>query len=396
MGKFGPGLVVTAAFIGPGTITTATVAGANFGFALVWAVLFSVFTAIVLQEMSARLGLVAREGLAEALRNNISSAALRWPVLLIIVVAIGIGNAAYQSGNLTGAAIGASHLVGVSHEILVIATAVFASALLFLGRYKYLEIVLIVLVATMSLVFLLTVILAPPSPAAFFAGLVPSMPDESTLIVIALVGTTVVPYNLFLHASIVREKWGDQTDLQRSLKEARVDTVVSILIGGAITLAILTTSAMAFYGNDIAVTGATLAKQLEPTLGSNSRYLVAAGLMAAGATSVMTAPLAAAYAVRGVFGWRGSETSASFRAIWIAVMLAGIIFALIGTSPVTLILLAQSANALILPIVAIALVWVVNQPGMGLFKNAIVLNVCAAVVICITLGLGGFRIYGMF
>ena len=95
---FGPGLLVTAAFIGPGTVTTASVAGAQFGFALVWAVGFSVFATLVLQEMAARLGVIARSGLGEALRTVIQTPLLRITLPLLVVIGIGGGNAAFEMG----------------------------------------------------------------------------------------------------------------------------------------------------------------------------------------------------------------------------------------------------------------------------------------------------------
>ena len=98
-GKFGPGILVTAAFIGPGTVTTASIAGANYGFALLWALVFSVLATIVLQEMSARLALVTRQGLAQALRNTYRESWLGSASVLLVVAAVGIGNAAYQTGN---------------------------------------------------------------------------------------------------------------------------------------------------------------------------------------------------------------------------------------------------------------------------------------------------------
>ena len=104
--RFGPGILVAAAFIGPGTITTASIAGAQFGFALLWALLFSALATFLLQEMTARLALVTRQGLAEALRATYRGTWLGTAAVILVVAAVGIGNAAYQTGNITGAAMG--------------------------------------------------------------------------------------------------------------------------------------------------------------------------------------------------------------------------------------------------------------------------------------------------
>jgi len=116
LNKFGPGLLVTAAFIGPGTITTASKDGASFGFALLWTVLFATAATIVFQEMSARLGLVTRQGLGEAIHTTFEHKAIRWACCGLVAAAIGFGNAAYETGNITGAAIGLSVLSNVSTQ----------------------------------------------------------------------------------------------------------------------------------------------------------------------------------------------------------------------------------------------------------------------------------------
>ncbi len=113
MRRFGPGLVVAAAFIGPGTITTASVAGAQFGFSLLWAIVFAVVATLVLQEMSARLGLISGQGLAEALRSTFNQPVLGGAATALVIVAIGFGNAAYEAGNILGAAMGLEVLSAV-------------------------------------------------------------------------------------------------------------------------------------------------------------------------------------------------------------------------------------------------------------------------------------------
>ena len=104
LSNLGPGIIVTAAFVGPGTIATATHAGANYGFSLLWALLFSIAATIILQEMAARLGLVTRKGLGEAIRDILPRGPLKSISIALVVVAIGFGNAAFQTGNISGAA----------------------------------------------------------------------------------------------------------------------------------------------------------------------------------------------------------------------------------------------------------------------------------------------------
>ena len=389
--KPGPGFLVTAAFIGPGTITTASSAGAGYGLALGWALLLSVIMTLVFQDMSLRLGLVRRIGVSAALRDALHSQWLRWPVLALVVVAIGVGNAAYQTGNLLGAVIGAETLTGLPAPALVIGIAVIASALLASGVYRLIESVLVLLVLVMSLVFIIAMFLKPPSAADVISGLVPSLPDGATLTVLALIGTTVVPYNLFLYANIVQQRWTKETDLKDALPAARTDLAISVGIGALITFAILATAAVSLSGE---VNAASFATQLEPVLGDFAGILVASGLLAAGLTSAITAPLAAGYAVCGAFQWSTEMTDNRFRAVWIIVMLSGCGFALAQSQPVAAILVAQAANAIILPLIAIALVWLMNQGSLGEYRNRWLANTAGGLLILVTLFLGGTRLFG--
>ena len=110
--NIGPGPLVAAAFIGPGTVTLCTIACVDFGYALLWAMLLSVFATIILQEMSARLGVITQKGLSETIRGEIKSPAIRTIIIILILSAIVIGNAAYEAGNISGGALGVKTLFG--------------------------------------------------------------------------------------------------------------------------------------------------------------------------------------------------------------------------------------------------------------------------------------------
>ncbi len=388
--RFGPGLLVTAAFIGPGTITTASAAGAGFGFALLWALVFSVLATAVLQEMAARLGLVTREGLAQAMRSTFSNPWLGKGSVLLVVAAIGFGNAAYEAGNIAGAALAANNAIGLNPAIASIATGVLAAALLYSGRYGVLEKALIALVLVMCVVFLLTAFMVRPSITDMVqAVLRPSLPAGGAMMALGLIGTTVVPYNLFLHANAVCEKWGPEVPARRAIRESRWDTGVSVGIGGLITLSILSTAAAAFFQTGVAFSGESMALQLEPLLGASARYIFAAGLLASGLTSAITAPLAAAYAVCGALGWGTQLKDTRFRLVWLTVLLCGTVFAAVGTRPLAAILFAQVANGFLLPIVAVFLLVVMNRRDLlADHCNGAVANLLGGAVVLVALGLG--------
>ena len=397
MRRFGPGLLVTAAFIGPGSIATASVAGANFGFVLLWALLFSLLATVVLQEMAARLGLVSSSGLAQALRTTFNHPTVNRAAVALVVAAIGIGNAAYEAGNISGAALGLQSITDLSAPVCAVVLGVIASVLLGSSGYKLLEPILIILVLIMSCVFVVTMIAIDVDYSGLVKGLlVPSLPTGSMLTVIALIGTTVVPYNLFLHSNLVQEKWRG-VDLDIALSESRTDTIVSIGLGGLITLAVMSTSAVAFFDTGREFSSTSIATQLEPILGTSANLFFAFGLMAAGLTSAITAPLAAAYAVSGAMGWPSDYTDRRFRAVWLTVLIIGTTFAAIGTKPIAAILFAQAANGLLLPVVAVFLLIIMNRGDLlGDYRNTWKANVVGGMVVITVAALGIFNLIKLF
>ena len=394
MRRFGPGMLVAAAFIGPGTVTTASIAGANFGFVLMWALLLSIIVTFVLQEMSSRLGIVSGLGLSEALRSSINNHFLKAFLMILIVSALGIGNAAFEVGNITGAAIGLSQIGNLSISSSVLIVGILVLILLGTRIFKMLEQILTVLVVIMSLLFLLTMITIEIDYSKLLRGLfIPTVTASSLLTIMALIGTTVVPYNLFLHADASKRKWKDQ-ELNQALNNSRADTAISIGLGGLITLAIMSTSAVAFFGSSMEISSENLARQLEPILGSYSSYIFNFGLFVAGITSAVTAPLAASIAVTEALGWKNDPSSFRFKLVWIIILLIGVLFAYFGTKPLQAILFAQATNALLLPFLALFLFYVVNNSRlMGSHKNTITINMIALIIIMAVVLLSSYKIF---
>ena len=396
--RLGPGLLVTAAFIGPGTITTASVAGANFGFALIWTLLFSVIATILLQSMAARLGVATGHDLASALRTTIQTPVFKALAAILVISAIGIGSAAYEAGNLTGASLGLQEIVpSVSPLLWTPLIAILSAVLLYTGKHKVIEGALIVLVVLMSIVFISTLVMAAPSLTAILKGFIPSLPDESITTVLALIGTTIVPYNLFLHSGVLAEKHDKNKDMQKVIKETNLDTGISITLGGVITLAILSTASVAFYGTEAGkISAANMAVQLEPLLGSMAHYFFALGLCAAGLTSAITAPLAGAYAVCGMLGWSTQMSNTRFKLVAITILLFGAFVASLGLDPVAVIIFAQAANGLLLPIVTTYLVWLVNQKTvMGDYTNSMLVNLVTIPVLVLIFGLSSIKLFSL-
>jgi manganese transport protein len=356
--SFGPGFLVAAAFIGPGTVTTCTLAGANFGFALIFSLLFAVLTTLILQEMTGRLSLASGKDLGQSLRQVPQN---RWTKALFVLLtlsSITIGCAAYEAGNIIGGSLGLEMITGIPQKIWVVFISLAAVFLLGQKKYRMVERFLIVLVFLMSASFLATAIIMKPDIGAVLRGFLPSFPDNSLFLVLALVGTTVVPYNLFLHSSAVKEKW---RSIER-LKDVRKDLVISISLGGLISISIVITSAMAFYAKGIAIeSSAQMASQLQPLFGSVANALFGIGFFAAGISSAVTAPYAAAFATSGALGWQEGQKSKRFHAVWLGVILVGLSVSLFNFSPIVVIVFAQVTNGLVLPVASIFLLIVLNS-----------------------------------
>lgn len=390
--NIGPGSLVAAAFIGPGTVTVCTIAGVKFGFSLLWAMIISVLITVVFQEMSARLGVVTGRSLAELVKTEIKSPVVNLLLTVLILTAIVLGNSAYQAGNISGAVLGLSvfsevyelNVLGLSVNMFSVLIGAIAFFLLYLGNYKTLEKSMICLVILMSISFVIAAVLTKPNMLSIVKSVFAfKTPNNSLLTVIALIGTTVVPYNLFLHSALVKEKWQNKSNL----KSAQIDTVVAVVFGGLVSMSIIITAAsVQLKGVENA---SDLALGLAPVYGAEAKYVLALGLFAAGITSAVTAPLAAAFVACGCLGWSSKIKSSKFRMVWMIVLLIGVVFASMGIKPVKIITIAQITNGLLLPVIAILLIWMMNRrPILGIDVNSKIQNLLSIALLVFVVFLG--------
>jgi len=392
--SFGPGFLVTAAFIGPGTVTSCSIAGANFGYALIFALVFATITTLILQEMTGRLSLASGDDLAQSLRCLSKTPLAKIFFIILTLSSITFGCAAYEAGNIIGASLGLEIVTSIPQKIWVIVISIAAILLLNQKKYRLIEKFLIFLVFFMSLSFLATLIIVKPDFPSILKGMIPSFPKNSLYIVLALVGTTVVPYNLFLHSSAVKQKWNSKADL----KNVKKDLLFSICLGGLISASIVVTSAVTFYKSGITLEkGLQMAEQLRPLFGPVTNILFGLGFFAAGMSSSITAPYAAAFASSGILGWKGGSNSKGFRAVWLGIILIGFIVSLSNFNPLTVIIFAQVANGLVLPVASIFLIIVLNnRQKMGSLVNNLKQNIFGGLIVLIVSALGLWNILRIF
>ena len=351
--RTGTSSLVVAAFVGPGTVLTCASAGVDFGYALGWVLVFATIAAFVLQSYTASTGILARRGLGEAIRAELNDRRVRHGATALVVLGLWIGCAAFELGNLIGAASGITALLDLSFDLRwLVAGLSLCAALILLLDLRVLIRVFGALVIAMSALFLVGLALAPIDWSAALTGLVvPRVPDGGLVRVLALVGTTVVTYNLFLHPSAAKAYWTD-TDREDAWRGELRGMALFLPIGGLVSFSILAAGAtLSGTTSDVGDVGA-FASLLEPVAGSFASVCFGLGLFAAGLTSSLTAPLAAAAGICEVFGWSSDPNSWSYRVVWGSVLTTGFVLGLVGWSPLPAIVAAQAANGLLLPLIA--------------------------------------------
>lgn len=374
--------ILSAAFIGPGTITTAAKAGANFQFDLLWALVFSTIACLVLQEAAARLSIVSNRSLGTAIAETFGEVKGGWMVFTLIIGAIIIGSAAYQTGNLLGGSEGILLLSNFSTVQIIIVLGILAGLALLFPSIQVLARGLGFLVVLMGFAFITTAILIKPDASAIFSGsFIPQMPEGSGLLILGLIGTTVVPYNIFLGSGLA--------DKTQTIKEMRFGISIAILLGGLTSMAVLIVGSSIDGEFTYAALGQTLGNKLGPW----AIWFFGFGLFAAGFSSSITAPLASAITARDLFQHknpkRWAQNGIYFKAIWALVLITGVGFGLAGFKPIPAIIAAQALNGLILPFISIFLWFAINNSKlMGENKNSNFQNILFGSIVWVSLVLG--------
>lgn len=392
----GPGVMVAAAFVGPGTVTTASVAGASSGVSLLWAVAISVLATIVLQELSIRSALSTNQDLAPLIRQFGHDRGWGVPIALLILCSVGLGNAAYQSGNLAGAAMGLSGATPVRFIHAVLVTGSLAAGLILVDRYRLLERAMLILVGLMTCLLTGLAVACLPELITAHRQVVSNVHAFDATVVLALIGTTVVPYNLFLHATAVRHRWSGIA-LADALRQARIESAGAIIVGGMVTAAIMIVATVVIAGDNSRPALEALQVGIDQRFPDIGRWAMGAGLFAAGLTSAIAAPVAAGWAVCGVMGWNTSSGSKAFKGVALMVLAVGMLFAIFAARPVALIVLAQATNAVLLPLVALVLLAIVNSPLIPHdYRNGWPQNLIVTGVIGVVLLLAATKLLSVF
>lgn len=381
--------IVSAAFIGPGTVTTATKAGANFQFDLLWALVFSTFACLLLQEASARITINSGLNLGQAIAKQFEGKSSKTLVLLLVIGAIIIGSAAYETGNILGSIAGLTLVFDIPQKLLVVVIGVLAFFALSFKSIQTIARILGGIVFFMGIAFFTTAIqLNPPITEILKGSFIPSIPETegAGLLVLGIIGTTVVPYDLFLGSGVLNKK--------QTISDMRFGLSVAVILGGIISMAIMTVGTII----TTEFTYETLAQALTYKIGPYAVYIFGFGMFAAGFSSAITAPLASAITAQSLFEEKSKEKWKTqgiyFRSVYLGVLIVGLVFGLAEVKPIPVIILAQALNGLILPFISIFLIYVINDPVlMGKENtNGWLSNILMTIVMWVTMIMGTISI----
>ncbi len=375
--------IISAAFIGPGTVTTAAAAGSGFGYNLIWALIFSTVACFVLQEASARLTTVSGLNLGQAMKQEFSGTIQGKGVTWLALIAILSGCIAFETGNIMGAVAGVQLIAEIPAHWIALLTGLIAALILWFGSISQIAKILGSVVALMGLCFAGTALLMRHSLTDLLtSAFIPSVPAGAEILVLGLIGTTVVPYNIFLGSGLKHTQ---------TSSEMRLSLMIAIGLGGLISIAVLLTGT--------AVSGSFtfdgLSDALSDQLGGWAGWMLAAGLLGAGLSSTLTAALAASVTAKSILrneenrkDW--DETGFRFRSIWIAVLAIGLFFGILGLQPVPVIILAQALNGIILPVIAIILFLLMNNDNVlpASYQNGLLYNIFTGIVVYTTVLIG--------
>ncbi|MBI4840851.1 MAG: Nramp family divalent metal transporter [candidate division NC10 bacterium] len=385
----GPGIITASVDQDAGGITTYSVAGAQYGYSLLWSLPFIVVALAVIQEMGTRMGVVTGRGLADLIRERFG---LR--ITLLCMAILVLANLANTASEFAGVA-ASLEIFRISRHWSVPLTALFVFGLVIQGTYRAVERIFLV-ASAVYVVYVVSALLAQPPWGAILSQTVrPSFSLQGGYLVtlITIVGTTIAPWmQFYLQSSIV-----DKGVRLRDLRWARLDAYVGSLVAGLIAFFIIVACGATLFPNGVRVeTARDAALALEPFAGHYATILFAFGLLNASIFSAAILPLSTAYAVCEALGWetgvdRRPREAPGFFIIYTLMIVLGAAPVLLPRAPLVAIMFwSQTLNGLLLPLVLLVMLTLINDPEiMGHHVNSVPFNLVAwgtaAVMIALSL-----------
>ncbi|WP_395046633.1 Nramp family divalent metal transporter [Flavobacterium sp.] len=395
---FGPAYLVSVGYMDPGNWATDLAGGSQFGYALIWVLLMSNIMALLLQSLSARLGIVTQRDLAQASRETYPRF-INYILYFLAEIAI----AACDLAEVLGMAIGLNLLFDISLINGVLITVLDTFLLLFLINkgIRKMEAFIIALVAIVGFSFVFEMIFAQPEMGKVITGLIPTLPGEGALyIAIGIIGATVMPHNLYLHSSLVQTRKFDRSKkgILQALKYNFIDSTIALNLAFFVNAAILILAAATFHkaGMFEVAEIQDAHRLLEPMLGNKwAPILFAVALIAAGQSSTITGTLAGQIIMEGYLNLRIQPWVRRIITRLIAIVPAVIVISVFGESVTgKMLILSQVILSLQLGFAIIPLIhFVSDKSKMKGFHISRITQIAAWLIASIIVSLNAKLVY---
>lgn len=380
-------VLAAAAFITPGSIIACAVSGVTFGYAMLWALVLAVLITIVMQEMYLRLGVVTGKGLAENLKRMITNKFV-YAIVISVVFILTLGSAVmYITGNISAIQLGFLHLFPkVPPFYFFIGCGVLLLLIVSIGLHDKVELAIISILLLLSAMFLLSAFVSKPNPVYLLKGLfVPTLRGEESAwrCIVALIASTVLPYQLFLSASSSRERWAKSSDLT----SARMNLVWTIVLSGLVSASIVVCAAAVQFknSNTEALSLQNISNIVEALVGDSSSTIFCAALCFSGLASVLLIALNLTHFFEGVLEKHPIQQKIYYLLVTYFAIIAGVLISFMGSkNPISAILMMQNVNALLLPICALVLLYVMNHRCLGQHRNSPFENMLLLIILALT------------
>lgn len=364
-GSIGPAFITAALVFGPGSITTASSMGASFGYDLLWVPVIATILMLCFVDIGVRIGLSTDRGLLPTVAHRLTG---------LVAVLVGIGSflvvTSFQAGNSAGTGAAGTLMFGGDARVFAIVFTLIGLGVVWLPRlYPVMEKIMVVIIVIMLVAMIVTAIVARPDPIAALGGLVPSMPEGSTAVVVGLAATTFSVVGALYQIALVREKGWTAADY----RVARRDAILGTLILGTLSAVIMIAAAAVLQPAGVEVTSpATMAKILEP-IGTWAAWLFAIGLLAAAFSSLLGNSAIGGSMLAGVFRVdRGGLASVPVKlCISLVIVLGGVVAVVFGRVPLQLIITAQAVTIVAVPLIGVAMVLLGRHRDRGALRIGI-------------------------
>jgi manganese transport protein len=377
----------------PGNWGTDIEGGAHFGYTLLWVILLANMMAILMQVLSAKLGIATGQSLPEVCRKQYP----RW-LNVILWITAELAAMATDLAEFLGGAIGLNLLFGIPLFEAALLTGVAISFILWLERYGHrtVELAIIALVAVIGLAYITEILMAQPDWGQIVDHmLTPRLPPGAILVAVGIIGATVMPHNLYLHSALIqtRVRTGDRAYNHKVFRLAVVDSVIALNGAWIVNSAILIMSAAVFFKNGLDVASIEEAHQtLTPLLGGLSSLVFAIALLASGLSSSTTATMAGQVIIEGFLHIRVN--------VWLrrlVTMIPALIVIGLRVDPLQILVLSQVSLSFQLPFAMIPLILFTRRRDiMGDFVNHRLTTMLAVLIAGVILLLNGILLWELF